>query len=137
MSLLDKILPPDIIYLRLLKNKIIVRDVRTGREIEKKADVPFSNDRLIIAEFEPLETILRTALNEVQNKKGKVSLRNMKMVIQVMDETIIEMTSTEKRAYRDTASFCGARMVWLEPSQNILTDDFVINNFDAQFRIHH
>ncbi len=137
MSLLDKILPPDIIYLRLLKNKIIVRDVRTGREIEKKRDVPFSNDRLIIAEFEPIEELFRTAINEVLNKKNKYISKSINMVIQVMDETITEMTSIEKRTYRDLGEHCGARMVWLEPSQNILTDDFIINNFDTQFRIHH
>lgn len=125
MSLLEFILPPEILCLRILKNKLEVKHIQSGREIKKSAVIPFSNDRLLIADFNNAEALFREVNNEMFSSKS--FRKSLHVVVQPVDEMIKNISSVENRAYIDFAEFAGASKVRIYPTQEKLSDQEVLD----------
>lgn len=125
MSLLEFILPPEILYVRILKNKLEVKHIQSGREIKKSAVIPFSNDRLLIADFNNAEALFREVNNEMFSSKS--FRKSLHVVVQPVDEMIKNISSLENRAYIDFAEFAGASKVRIYPTQEKLSDQEVLD----------
>lgn len=125
MSFLEFILPPEILCLRILKNKLEVKHIQSGREIKKSAVIPFSNDRLLIADFNNAEALFREVNNEMFSSKS--FRKSLHVVVQPVDEMIKNISSVENRAYIDFAEFAGASKVRIYPTQEKLSDQEVLD----------
>lgn len=125
MSFLEFILPPEILYVRILKNKLEVKHIQSGREIKKSAVIPFSNDRLLIADFNNAEALFREVNNEMFSSKS--FRKSLHVVVQPVDEMIKNISSLENRAYIDFAEFAGASKVRIYPTQEKLSDQEVLD----------
>lgn len=125
MSFLEFILPPEILCLRILKNKLEVKHIQSGREIKKSAVIPFSNDRLLIADFNNAEALFREVNNEMFSSKS--FRKSLHVVVQPVDEMIKNISSLENRAYIDFAEFAGASKVRIYPTQEKLSDQEVLD----------
>ncbi len=131
MSLLNPIInyifPLKTIYIRLSKNQIELKHIESGNSLVRKSDLIFSNDRLLIADFDAFEFVLRGLIKELSDKKGSSFLRSFKVVFQTTDTRTNYMTPTELRIYQDSLFFSGAKEIFISKENRRLSDDEVIN----------
>jgi hypothetical protein len=125
MTFFERLLPDRILYVKLMKNRIEVKHIQSGKIISKTAEMPFSNDRLIIAHFENAETLMKNIIHELFITK--TFDRPNYFLLQPIDKEIIEITPVEYRIYNDFAASSGAAKVQIYPVQNDLTDEEVLS----------
>ena len=125
MTIIERLLPDRILYVKLMKNRIEVKHIQSGKVITKTAEKPFSNDRLIIANYENAETLLKSIIHELFIKK--TFDRPNYILLQPVDKDIVEITPVESRIYVDFAAFSGASKVKIYPTQESLTDEEVLS----------
>lgn len=87
-EVLDHLVPMPIFYVRLMRNEFEVSLVDQDKSLRRNSVIPFSNDRLLIAEFEPAEHFLRELMDELLNQKGKIVKTSVQMVLQPVDKLI-------------------------------------------------
>ncbi len=124
MRLIERLLPDRILYVKLMKNRIEVKHIQSGKIISKSAEKPFSNDRLIIAYYENAESLMKSIIDELFIEK--IFHRPNFFLLQLIDKDITEITPTESRIYQDFAAFGGASKVKIYPTQENLSDDEVL-----------
>jgi hypothetical protein len=125
-NVLQRVLPTPILYVRFKKNELEIKHIQSGKTISRKSTITFSNDRLLIADFEPAEAFMRTVTRELLNSKNKTFTPSLKIVFQPVDSVINAVTPSERRIYVDSAYFAGARYVWIIEHQNLLSDEDVL-----------
>lgn len=54
------IFKPQILYVRIHRNMMDVKNLNNGKYVSKKATIPYSNSRLIMADYEVAEEFLRS-----------------------------------------------------------------------------
>jgi hypothetical protein len=123
MTFIERLLPDRILYVKLMKNKIEVKHIQSGKIITKTAEKAFSNDRLIIAYYENAESLMKSIIHELFIKK--TFDRPNFFLLQPIDKDITEITPVESRIYQDFAAFSGASKVKIYPTQENLTDEEV------------
>ena len=69
MTIIERLLPDRILYVKLMKNRIEVKHIQSGKIISKTSEKPFSNDRLIIANYEIAESLLKDIIHYLFIKK--------------------------------------------------------------------
>lgn len=65
IQLVNKTRPMKLLFIELSKNHIHIKEINSGKTISKPATIPFSNDRLIIADFLAAETFFRESIDEL------------------------------------------------------------------------
>ncbi|MBL1280957.1 MAG: rod shape-determining protein [Fluviicola sp.] len=123
--LVDKLFPPEIIYIRLSKNAADVRNIKRGNSIKRVSPIKFSNDRLIIADFSNAEKFLKECIAELIPKKGILS-KLLIIVIQPIDENMKKIAPVEKRTYLDSMEHLGAKKVFVIEEQKVLGKDEIL-----------
>ena len=113
-----------ILYVRIFKRKIEIRNLNTDQESKKESIKDYSNDRLVIANFGLAEEFLRQQVKEVCSKP------NIKILIQPIDENIKDFSQVEIRSFLDSAEHAGAKIVAIDLSQKKLSDQEVIHILD-------
>jgi hypothetical protein len=98
------------VYIKLFSNKIEVTDLNTGNSLIKVAVDQFSNERLVIANFQNADTLLRSALKELLKLRSFLQ-PSLKVVIQQMEKLEEGLSQVEIRALRDIAEMAGASHV--------------------------
>ena len=126
-TLFKKITKSPILYVRFKKNEVEIKHIQSGKSISRKATTPFSNNRLLIADFEPAEQFMREVTYELLNIKNKFLKPSFKMVFQPVDPVVNTVTPSESRIYIDSAHFAGARYIWIIDHQNLLSDEAVLD----------
>ena len=130
MSLLtkffDKIIKKKLLYVRLSKNSIEIKEVHTGKSISRKALVHYSNERLIIADFLEAEKFFREVIDELLNQKHKTFKKSLSVVLQIVDDQIKSSTVVEQRIYADAFEHAGAAYYWFVEHQNLLSNEEII-----------
>lgn len=111
----------------LSPNSVQIKNFETGESISKKAIIPFSNERLIIADFVIAEEFSRSVLDEFLNQKNKIFRRSLKVVLQIRDKEKPIVTNVENRIYQDLVAYVGASHYWLIEHQNEISDEEIIN----------
>ena len=124
-DLLNKIIPKSTVYLRLYKNKMELRHLEKGIAIERKATEMYSNNRLLIADFNIAEEFLRNCIQELLNER-KTFRKPLQIILQPVDDEIKELTNVESKIYLDCAQFAGASKVWIIEHQSRLSDPELI-----------
>ena len=57
--------PGNIAYLRVRKNEISARNIKSGKEVTIKASTPFTSTRLLVGEFRLAEKLVCNAMKEI------------------------------------------------------------------------
>lgn len=129
MALIDdiyqRIAPTHVLYIRLMKNRVEIKHVKSGKSIEGTSETNFSNDRLLIADNIVAENYTKQLIAELLESKRKLLYRALTIVLQPADESIPDITPSEKRIYQDFAAFIGAKKYYLVDHQRRLTDEEV------------
>lgn len=69
------------------------------------------------------ESFFRNTLKELLIEERSVLSKPIKVVIQIVDSEIRDITPVEERIYRDFAEHGGASYVWLSDKVGVLTDE--------------
>ncbi|MCF8277372.1 MAG: rod shape-determining protein [Flavobacteriales bacterium] len=115
---------PVVYYIQFRFNEIEIKNLESGRSLKRTASVPFSNQRMILAEFEIARELLNSMIVEVKSHLNP--LREVTMVMHVVDEIPDGWADVEKRAYRDLAEQTGARTVLLSEYKGSLSDSIIM-----------
>lgn len=129
MALIDDIYqhitPTHLLYIRLKKNHLEIKHIKSGKTIKGSSEKPFSNERLLIADYLIAEAYAKELIAELLNSKRKLLDRALTIVFQPADESIPDITPSEKRIYVDFASFIGAKYYYLVEHKRRLLDEEV------------
>lgn len=94
------------LYARIFKNRISLRNVRTGQEIEEIPAEPFSTRRLLVGEFQPFSQCLRTAMAAVWSRS--LLHRRPDILMQPMEMHEDGFCEIERRILQEGALCAGA-----------------------------
>jgi len=125
--LVTRILPKSTVYVKLKKNRLEITDIDSGKTLVRDASIPFSNDRLLIAENIPAERLAKELIAELLLHDKKLFNRPIRMVLQPVDPEITEVTAVERMIYQDFALHAGARYFWLCEHQHPMSAQEVLD----------
>ena len=112
-------------YVKVYKNKFIVKNILENNEVILTATQPFTTKRLLVGEFIEAEKLLTKALK--QASKDKWYYPSPVVVIQPMEMAEGGLSGIELRAICELALGAGARKVVVWEGKT-LTDNEVIEN---------
>ncbi len=112
----------DSLYLKLSCDRMQLRHLESGRGLERRASPPFSNARLLVADFIGAERLLKQALAELLPKRF-FSLRP-RLLIQPLERLEGGLSPVEERILLELGLGSGARKVRLHVGAEL--DDAVI-----------
>ncbi|MBI3239734.1 MAG: hypothetical protein HYZ43_12975 [Flavobacteriia bacterium] len=110
-----------------MKNRLEVTDIESGKTLVREATIPFSNERLLIAENIPAERFGKELISELLLHNKKFFNRPVRMVLQPVDPEITEITAVERMIYHDFAFHSGARYIWLCDHQRPMSSEEVLD----------
>ena len=113
-------------YLRIYKDRMVLRRVDTGGSIDRISSVPFTSDRLLVGDFPAASELLNGMLRDVNDRVGIFS-RNLQLVIQPMEMMENGLSSVERRAFLDLGEHAGAKPVILADSRVELNDAQILD----------
>lgn len=114
------------IYVRVLNNELECKIAGSGQILRRKAEIPFSNNRLLIAEFSSAEQLLRDMIDDLLNQKGKIFKKSLNVVIQPVFPQETALSSVEKRIFADLAEVVGGKQVWVTNHAKELSDQEIV-----------
>jgi hypothetical protein len=107
------------VYIKVYSNQIEVINLKSGETASRKALEPFSNQRLVLSDFNNASKLLRIVIDDLQ-LKTKIFGSSFKALIQQMEKLEGGLSNIEKRALRDLAELSGASYVKIiEHTQNL------------------
>jgi rod shape-determining protein MreB len=117
---LTKLRGLNIIYIKLYENRVIIRDVNTQVNIDRKSLEPFSNSRLLLADFTIAEKFIREILNELYGKR--MFQKALAVLIQPMEKTEGGLSQVEKVSFNDLVMHIGGKYVKIEENKLNIDD---------------
>lgn len=130
-KIMNRLFPKDVLYIRAFRSKIEVRNVRTKKEVSYNVTTTFSNNRMLVADFETFEQQMRSACKSVQ-KQGFIT-PSSKMIFQPLEESVFEYSQVEKRAFRDSCEHAGAAELYLYFGRDKLSDETIMDGINSTF----
>lgn len=114
------------LYIILKCNYIKVCRLDNGQCISRKAVKPFSNQRLVIADFQEVENFLKTTIKELISYKrfGPV----LKIAIHQLELNEGGLSSVEKRTLRDCCAHLNAKETYIIEEKSELKHTIVIEH---------
>ena len=112
-------------YVKIYKNKFIVKNIIENNEITLTATQPFSTARLLVGEFNEAEKLLTKGIKQLS--KHTWFSPSPVIVIQPMEMAEGGLSGVESRAIRELAFGAGARKVVVWEGKT-LTDNEVLEN---------
>jgi hypothetical protein len=119
--------PKHTLYVRLYKNHAEIKHIESGNSIAKNALNPYSNDRLIIADFNLAEQFYKDIISELLITTHSIFEKGLRIILQPVDLEIKEISDVESRIYQDFAYNIGAREYYLCRHQSILSNEDVLS----------
>ena len=110
------------IYIKLFINRIEITRLDSEETISKNASDKFSNSRLVLADFENAQSLLKTMLKNWETKK-LIFLRSYNAVIQQMENPDDGLSQVERQALAELAEFSGAGNVIVIEHSRKLTNE--------------
>ncbi|PIQ16592.1 MAG: hypothetical protein COW67_02145 [Flavobacteriales bacterium CG18_big_fil_WC_8_21_14_2_50_32_9] len=111
------------LYVRLYTNAVLIRDVVNKKELKREAIKPFSNNRLLFADFINGEEFLIATIKELFEGKPNSTFN---ILIQPMEKIEGGLSSVENRALMDVAEYIGGRNIVIYDKTNLLSDNMVL-----------
>ena len=99
-------------YVKFYFNKIEVTNLETGETVSKTSVEKFSTKRIVIADFNSAELLLREIIDSFKTSKN-IFKNQFEVLMQQMEEFEDGVSEIEKRAYRDLAEQAGTVKVFL------------------------
>ena len=124
-KILSKLFEKDILYIRVFHKKIEIKNIKTDQEISYGISQTYSNDRMLIADFEIFEQQLKNAI--AQSKGHKSVNKSVRIIFQPIDDTVTEFSPVEKRAFLDSCEHAGASHVYVIKGKEKLTNDAIMD----------
>jgi rod shape-determining protein MreB len=117
------------IYVRLFRNKLRLRSIEAGTEIEVSPSAPFTSQRLLIGDFLAAERTLKDGLRQVTG--GGWFKPSPRILMHQLEMTEGGLSDVEQRILRELAIGAGAMKVeiWTGPN---LTDQEVVEKLAAK-----
>jgi len=125
-TLFKKITESPILYVRFKKNEFEIKHIQSGKSISRKATTPFSNDRLLIADFETAEAFMKNIIDELLKDENKLILKSNRIIIQPVDSILNTITPNDKKLYIECGITSGAKDVWLTNKPGLLSDEAIL-----------
>jgi len=119
-----------VLYLKLFEEHIEVRDIKTKRTISRKAQLSYSNERLLISNFQNAETEIRAAIDLLSIRHKRFN--RLVFVLQPFHARIKEYSEVEYRTFVDSAAHAGATEVYLYTEHDDLSDQKIFK--EAKFK---
>jgi hypothetical protein len=98
------------VYILVSRNKVKAINLKTGEQVIRSADIPFSGERQVVSNFSHADKTIRAALKELSISRN---FSRLKILIQQMEGTEGGLSDIEKRALRDLGEIAGASKVEL------------------------
>jgi rod shape-determining protein MreB and related proteins len=116
------------LYVRVSRNKLHVRHIKSGRSVHVTSDTPFTTNRLLMGDFLAAEAALRKACAEVQ--AGPKYLAAPRVVMHPLEMVEGGLSGVENRVFMEVADCAGAERiaVWVGHE---LSDQEVLERFTA------
>jgi len=111
-------------YVKLLINTIEVIDVVSGRSIKEISSVPFSNERLLFAEFDIAESFIEKLIIKLNGK-----LRTSFFLVHPIELIEGGISSTEKRIFEESFERTNGRLVVMWEGKE-LSNKEVLSEFE-------
>lgn len=129
MALIDDIYsfiaPTHLIYIRMSPNALEIKHLKSGKTITRKAEISFSNERLLITDPLIAEPFAKSLIAELLNSKKKLLDRALTIVLQPMHPAVDNFTPTEIMIFNDFACQIGGKFHFLVEHSRRLTDEEV------------
>ncbi len=107
------------LYLKLSCNQMQLFHLQSGRELLLPADPPFSNQRLLVADFAAAQHLLQRGLNQILPKRFLRIRRKPQLLIQPLEHLEAGLSQAEERTLLELGLCCGARKVRLHLGQEL------------------
>jgi MreB/Mbl protein len=115
------------VYIKVYNDKIEATDLVTENTISLLATSKFSTIRIVIADFNNAETLLRQAFYELGLSRKYFSPR-LKVLMQIMEKLEGGLSDLERRGLRDLAEQAGAIEVYiLEHHRKLSTQEALVS----------
>jgi hypothetical protein len=101
------------LYLQLSCNHMHLTHLQSGRELHLPADPPFSNQRLLVADFAAAERLLQRAIGQLLPKRFLRLSVPPQLLIQPLERLEGGLSQVEERILLELGLGCGARKVRL------------------------
>ena len=98
-------------YIRITKWLLEIRNVDTDARLSKKVSEDFSNDRMLLADFDSFKNQLRDLVEEFEGKH--LFLPQRTIIFHPIEDSISEFSSVEKRSFRDACEYAGAKEIYM------------------------
>ena len=111
-------------YVKISINTIEVIDVVSGRSIKEMSNVPFSNERLLFAEFDIAEAFIKRLVVKLNSK-----LRTSFFLVHPVELNEGGISSTEKRIFEESFERANGRLVVIWEGKE-LSNKEVLSEFE-------
>ena len=101
------------LYLKLSCNQMQLRHLQSGRELLLPADPPFSNQRLLVADFAAAQHLLQRGIKTLLPMRFMRLSRPPQLLIQPLERCEGGLSQVEERLLLELGLGCGARKVRL------------------------
>ena len=95
-------------YVQLSENRVRVRDLDSGRELERCAEPPFSHPRMLVGDFIAAQACLKAVVGELG--AGRLSLKT-EVLMHPLERLEGGLTPIESRCLEELGAGCGAGKV--------------------------
>lgn len=112
------------VYVKIYNNKIEATNLANGNTVSLHATKKFSSSRIVIADFNSIEILLRSAFQEL----GLARKPRLKALMQIMEKVEGGLTELEKRGLRDLGEQAGAMEVYiLEHNRKLSVEEALVS----------
>lgn len=107
----NNIFKPQLIYLKLFKDEIELINMDTGRNVTRKSLLPFSSQRLIIANINVAEQLISQCLEDIgMNRRLRPPIS---VVIHPLENTEGGISQVERVILKDLVAHIGGRFAYV------------------------
>lgn len=116
------------VYIKVYRDKIEITNLATGETSSRRAIESFSNERLVVSNFNIASELIMIILKDLKIKNSFLPA-SLKVLIQQMEGFEGGLSDIEKRALRDLAEQAGGRSVFIATNTEALDREQALDAF--------
>lgn len=110
------------LYIQLYQNSIVIKDLNTKKVYQNTSEIPFNNNRLLIADFNKAEAFYKATF-----KKFNVINHNTKALIHQKEMNKNGLSQVEIRVIEEVFERAGIKSIYITDLENDLNDKEIEN----------
>jgi rod shape-determining protein MreB and related proteins len=99
----------DDIYVRISRDLVRAKNVKSGKEVQVAPEAPFTTQRLLVGNFDSAQQALRSALRQVLG--GGLLTLSPNVLVHALERVEGGLSQIEERVLRELAMGAGAKKV--------------------------